>query len=137
MGESALIRRVSFPAVHRYWVAAWSPERNREVFGATTESHAHTFQVEVEVVGPPDPVTGLILNLAQLDEILERRVVAPLSGRDLNEQIPEVAAERVQPSTEFLARWIWERVSEELGAPLRVSRVRVAESPDLSSEFRS
>ena len=68
MGESALIRRVSFPAVHRYWVAAWSPERNREVFGATTESHAHTFQVEVEVVGPPDPVTGLVLDLSQLDD---------------------------------------------------------------------
>lgn len=137
MGETALIRRVSFPASHRYWVEEWSPERNREAFGATTETHDHTFEVEVEVVGPPEPVTGMVVDLGRVDDALERLVVTPLSGRDLNEAIPEVAARRVQPSTEFLARWVWERLSGELAAPLRVSRVRVTESPDLSSEFRS
>ncbi len=137
MGESALIRTLGFTASHRYWVDSWSAERNREVFGDTTDLHDHDFRVEVEVVGPPDPTTGLIVDLGVLDRILALRIREPLHGKNLNEALDEVAGGRVQPSTEFLARWIWRQVSSEIPPPIRVARVRVEEGPDLSSEFRS
>lgn len=137
MSESALIRRIGFTASHRYWVAEWSADRNREVFGSTTDLHAHDFRVEVEVVGTLDPVTGLLLDLGELDDTLERRVVEPLHGKNLNEVVGEIASGSAQPSTEFLARWIWEQISSEVPPPLQVVRVRVEESRDLFSEFRS
>jgi 6-pyruvoyltetrahydropterin/6-carboxytetrahydropterin synthase len=137
MGEFALIRTLGFKASHRYWVEGWSAERNREVFGDTTELHDHDFRVEVEVVGPPDPTTGLIVDLGALDRVLARRVREPLHGATLNEVLDEVATGSAQPSTEFLARWIWRQINAEIVPPLRVARVRVEEDPSLFSEYRS
>jgi 6-pyruvoyltetrahydropterin/6-carboxytetrahydropterin synthase len=137
MGESALIRSLGFKASHRYWVDTWSAERNREVFGDTTELHDHDFRVEVEVVGPPDPTTGLVVDLGALDRVLALRVREPLHGKNLNEVLDEVAGGAAQPSTEFIARWIWDQVSPDVTPPLRLTRVRVEEDRDLCAEFRS
>ena len=47
-----------------------------------------------------------------------------------------VTDEGMMPSTEVLARYLHDALSRRMaGSPARVARVRVAESPDLASEY--
>ena len=71
-----LTRKIEFSASHRYDNPALSPEENRRVFGKCNNphGHGHNYMLEVTVAGEPDPVTGMVLDLKELKEILEREV---------------------------------------------------------------
>ena len=132
----ALIRTIRFRATHHYSVKDWDEVRNRHAFGALVDPHPHDYVVTVEVEGEPDPITGFVVDLPFLDALLEE-AVGPLRGADLNQAIPEVAQGRAQPSTEFLARWIWDRLEPGMSGSARLRRVRVAESAELAGEVVS
>ena len=75
---SSLTRRVTFAAAHRYRIAEWSDERNAAVFGACARPnfHGHSYVCDVTVSGAIDPVTGFIVDLGVLDDVLQREVRA-------------------------------------------------------------
>lgn len=131
-----LLRAVTFTATHRYHRPDWTPERNREVFGANAEPHAHDWRLEVAVTGPLDPATGWTVDLDALDRILDEEVTARFGGSDLHEEIPEVARGEIQPSTEELARWLFRRLADRMPPESRLVRVRLWEGPDLGAEYR-
>ena len=62
--------------------------------------------------GEPDPVTGMVLDLKELKEILNREVVEPYDHRFLNYEVPPF--DRVIPTTENIARDIWRRLEPHL-----------------------
>lgn len=133
MHETTLLRTIRFRARHRYRRPEWSEARNREVFGANVEPHAHDWTLEVAVRGAVDPETGFLVDLVRLDAEIEA-VVAPLRDADLD-RVLEDAGEVRLPSTENLARWLFERLEGRIPGAARLVRVRLAESPDLASEF--
>jgi 6-pyruvoyltetrahydropterin/6-carboxytetrahydropterin synthase len=131
--DAQLERTVRVRATHRYDRRDWSPERNREVFGAVAEPHAHDYAVTVTVRGPIDE-HGFLVDLPALDELLAREVGA-LDGGDLNAIVRDVRSGRLQPSTETLARWLWETLEGRVPGGARLVRVRVAESADLAAVY--
>jgi 6-pyruvoyltetrahydropterin/6-carboxytetrahydropterin synthase len=78
--------------------------------------HGHSFQVEIAILGEPDPATGFIADFADI-EVACREVREALDHRMLNE-IPGLE----RPSLENLCRWIWNRLSPRFA---HLSRVRV------------
>ena len=134
MNDARLIRSVRFTASHHYGRPSWSKDRNRAVFGGQTEPHEHEWAVTVWVSGPRDPDTGFVVDLGALDAALSR-VLSPLHAANLNEVIPEVRAGTLQPSTESLAAWVYERLEPLVPTPARLERVRVAESAELAGEY--
>ena len=74
-----LTRRVSFAAAHRYRIAAWSDERNEQVFGlcARPSYHGHSYVCDVTVRGDIDATTGFVVDLGVLDRILDIEVREP------------------------------------------------------------
>jgi hypothetical protein len=60
-----------------------------------------------------------------------------LDDDDLNRCIPEVAEGRMQPSTEALARWLYERLEPAIRSPGRLARVQVWESAELGARYPS
>ncbi len=129
-----LTRRAEFSAAHFYWVEEWSAARNEEVFGrcANRNGHGHNYVIEVTVAGEPDPVTGFVLDLKVLKEVIEREVVQVYDHRHLNLEIAEFQSR--QPTTENLAISIWERLEGKVEGA-RLHRVRVYEQDDLFADF--
>ena len=133
-----LTRRATFSASHYYWNDAWSAERNQQVFGrcANRNGHGHNYTLEVTVAGEPDAVTGFVVDLKWLKDVIEREVLSAYDHRHLNLETPEFRNEI--PTTENIAIAAWQRlepaISEAGGA--RLSRVRVYETPEIFAEYR-
>jgi 6-pyruvoyltetrahydropterin/6-carboxytetrahydropterin synthase len=71
-----LTRRERFNAAHKLWVHEWSEEKNMEVFGkcANKNWHGHNYELFVTVKGTPDPVTGFIVDVKELGQIIRREI---------------------------------------------------------------
>jgi len=139
MPQTYLTRRIRFAAAHRYRIPSWSDEQNEQTFGACARPnfHGHGYLCDVTVSGPVDPVTGMLIDLAHLDAVLEREVRDRLDHRNINLDVPEFADGKLVPTGENLARWICERVQDALGDRARVTEVRVAEDETLWASHRA
>ncbi|HKR28077.1 MAG TPA: 6-carboxytetrahydropterin synthase [Acidobacteriaceae bacterium] len=129
-----LTRKAEFSASHFYWNDRWSEEENRRVFGkcANRNGHGHNYTVEVTVAGDVDPVTGFVVDLKQLKDVMEREVLSAYDHRHLNFEVPEFQS--ALPTTENIAVAIWRRLEGKIpGAKLR--RVRVYEMPNLFADY--
>jgi 6-pyruvoyltetrahydropterin/6-carboxytetrahydropterin synthase len=136
MPNASLTRAVEFPAGHRYHRPEWDAARNEVAFGPCSRApgHGHNYRVEVTVQGEIDPVTGMIVDLAVLDGLLDELVRKPMDHAFLN-ALPEFADGRI-PTTENLARVVWERISPALPTSCALKRVRVLEDRNLWADFR-
>jgi 6-pyruvoyltetrahydropterin/6-carboxytetrahydropterin synthase len=129
-----LTRKAEFSAAHYYHNPQWSAEENDRVFGkcANLNGHGHNYILEVTVAGEVDPVTGFVIDLKQLKEILNRQVLDDFDHRHFNREVPEFAT-RV-PTTENIAVAIWQRLQMHLH-PAHLHRVRLYEQPDLFVDY--
>lgn len=136
MPEAALVRTVRFSAGHHYRRPGWTDEENRRAFGSAVDPHGHDWSLTVTVRGPVDPETGFVADLAQLDALLRSEVVERFDQRDLNEVVAPVREGAMQPTTEALACWLFERLAPRIPGDARLVKVRLAESDDLAAECR-
>ena len=101
-----LSRRYGLSASHRLYSEAYTDEQNRAVYGkcANPHGHGHNYVVEVLVGGAVDPETGMVVNLAALDEVMRNRVMDRFDHTNLN--LDPLFANRV-PTTENLCRAVF------------------------------
>ena len=81
--------------------------------------HGHSFQVVLHVDGPVDEEVGWVVDFADI-----KRAFAPILDRLDHHYLNEIEGLE-NPTSENLARWIWDRVKSEL--PL-LSKVVVSET---------
>ncbi len=126
-------RRYRLCAAHRLHRPEWELGRNLQVFGkcANPYGHGHNYVVEVLVAGEPDPVTGMVVDLALLDAAVEREVIAPFDHRNLN-LLPAFAG--LVPTSENLCIEIHGRLARAL-PPGLLERVRVEETANNSFAY--
>jgi len=133
-----LTRRATFSASHYYWNETWSQEKNQQVFGrcANRNGHGHNYTLEVTVEGEPDPVTGFVVDLKWLKDVMEREVLAAYDHKHLNLDTPEFSNEI--PTTENIAIAAWQRLEEVINGAggAKLSRIRVYETPEIFAEYR-
>ncbi len=125
-------RKAEFSASHVCRMAGLSEAENYELYGegANPNGHGHNYIVEATVAGDPDPVTGMVIDLKRLKDILEEEVVTPMDHRFLNFEVEPFR--HVIPTAENLASEIWRRLDariETSGA--RLAKVRLFETADL------
>jgi 6-pyruvoyltetrahydropterin/6-carboxytetrahydropterin synthase len=138
-----LTRRATFSASHYYWNEAWPAEKNEQVFGrcANRNGHGHNYTLEVTVAGEPDPVTGFVVDLKWLKDVMEREVLSVYDHRHLNLETPEF--KNANPTTENIAIAAWKRLEPAInfggGASAggaKLTRIRVYETPEIFAEYR-
>lgn len=124
----ALTRSLDFAASHRLHAPGLSDVENCELFGKCNNphGHGHNYGVEVTVVGEPDPVTGMIVDLKALDDLLDREIMARFDHKHLNLDTPDF--QEINPTSENLTRVIWDHLQGKIPAPARLYRVMVKET---------
>src|SRR5271166_2280031 len=128
-------RRYSLSASHRLHSDALSAEENSAAYGKCNNphGHGHNYVVEVLVGGAVDPETGMVLNLAVLDETVQKRVMQRFVHTNLN--LDSLFVNRV-PTTENLCRAVFELLDGAV-EPAKLMQVRVEETENNFFEYSS
>lgn len=111
-------RRETFNSAHRLHNPAWDDAKNFEVFGKCSNPnyHGHNYVLETWVDGPIDPVTGYVMDIAQLKTIIRSEVTDKFDHRNLNLDIPEFKG--LNPTAENIAKIAWDLLRAKIPSHL-------------------
>ena len=121
-------RKAHFNAAHRLFVKSWSDERNLKVFGKCSNPnfHGHNYEIIVNVKGSVDPVTGMVIDLKDLKEIIKEDVEDLLDHKNLNIEIKYF--NEVVPTAENICIFIWNILRNKIDIDKEIS-VTLYETP--------
>jgi 6-pyruvoyltetrahydropterin/6-carboxytetrahydropterin synthase len=119
-------RRYTISASHRLHTDALTADENRTAYGKCNNpnGHGHNYLVEVLVGGPVDASTGMVIDLAQLDDFVQTRLISRFDHSNLS--LDPLFANRV-PTTENLCKAAFSLLKDNLPAG-ELERVRVEET---------
>ncbi len=104
----------------------------RKYKGLCENLHGHNWKVQVTVTTDGLNEIGLGIDFKEIKEVLHQ-VLKELDHRFLND-LPMFQTDN--PSSELIARWIFERLSEHLDqGPVRVARVTTWESEEACATY--
>jgi 6-pyruvoyltetrahydropterin/6-carboxytetrahydropterin synthase len=137
--KAHLTRRYRFSASHRLHSAEMSEEENRGTYGKCNNphGHGHNYVLEVTVSGPVDE-NGMVCNLVDLDECVQREIVTRFDLENLNTR-PEFGD--LVPTTENLCTVIFNLLKHDIlkreFTHAHLERVRLEETMMNSFEMTS
>ena len=107
-------RKAHFNAAHRLYVKSWDEKKNDSVFGKCSNEyyHGHNYELIVNVTGDVDPVTGMVMDLKDLKDLIKAEVEDAFDHKNLNIQVPEFAD--LIPSAENMAIVIYNKLLPHL-----------------------
>ena len=107
-------RKAHFNAAHRLYVKSWDEKKNESVFGKCSNEyyHGHNYELIVNVTGDVDPVTGMVMDLKDLKDLIKAEVEDAFDHKNLNIQVPEF--EDLIPSAENIAIVIYNKLFPHL-----------------------
>lgn len=114
-------RKAHFNAAHRLHVAQWSDEQNKEFFGLCNNPnyHGHNYNLVVKITGEVDPVSGYLMDLGILKEIINEEVIDRFDHRNLNLDTAEF--KHLNPTAENIAGVIWNKLRLRLDKNLELT----------------
>jgi 6-pyruvoyltetrahydropterin/6-carboxytetrahydropterin synthase len=131
--KAHLTRRYLFSASHRLHSDELSESENVATYGKCNNpyGHGHNYALEITVSGQVNPQTGMICNLAELDDAVRREVLDRFDHENLNVREEFAAA---VPTTENLSEVIFNILKQSLTAA-HLERVRLEETMMNSFEY--
>ena len=125
--KTAVFRKEHFNAAHRLHVEEWSAEKNAELFGKCNlpHYHGHNYELVVKVVGYPDPVSGYLIDMKVLSELVQREVLEHFDHKNLNLDVPFF--KNVNPTAENIAVVIFNLLRPHIPAEIDL-QVRLYET---------
>jgi len=109
-----ITRRAHFNAAHRLHNPNKSDEWNRKTYGKCNSKnwHGHNYDLEVTVLGEVDEETGYVIDIGELKEIIERRIIEKCDHKNLNLDVDFL--EGIIPSTENLVKAFFNEIEDEV-----------------------
>ena len=124
----AVYRRAHFNAAHRLHVPEWSDEKNEQVFGLCNNPnyHGHNYELEVKVSGEVDPVTGYLIDMKIIKDLIKEQIENRFDHKNLNLDTEEF--KHLNPTAENICFVIWKILREHLEEKFDLT-VRLWETP--------
>ena len=99
----SVTRKYRFSASHRLHTDALTREDNARVFGKCNNlfGHGHDYELNVRVRGRVDAKTGLLIQIEDLDQYVDNRVLHRFANRYINIDVPEFESLCPRPKTWF------------------------------------
>lgn len=131
--KAYLTRRYWFSASHRLQSEEMTADENQAVYGKCNNpwGHGHNYALEVTVGGVVDEKTGMICNLADLDQFVRQNILERLDQENLN-TLREFQG--IVPTTENLCLALF-NILDQGFTPARIEKVRVEETMFNSFEY--
>ena len=84
-------RKAHFNAAHRLYRKDWTDTKNNEIFGkcANPHYHGHNYELIVHVKGEIDPITGYVMDMKVLKDLIKDEVEHRMDHKNLNEEVEE------------------------------------------------
>lgn len=107
-------RKAHFNAAHRLYVKSWDDAKNLAVFGKCSNPHfhGHNYELIVNVTGKIDPITGYVMDMKVLKDLIKVEVEDAFDHKNLNEQVSEF--EDLIPTAENIAIVIYNKLLPHL-----------------------
>ena len=120
-------------ASHRLHSDELTDEANRATFGKCNNpfGHGHNYRIEVTVGGEIDGETGMVINMATLDAVVNTNILARFDHVNLN--LDALFAKRVS-TTENLCIAIYQLLAPAL-LPAQLEKVRIEETENNFFEY--
>lgn len=135
----SLTRRYRFSASHRLHSSELSHAENARLFGKCNNpyGHGHDYILEVTAKGEADPLTGLLLPIAILDQLVDEQVLRLFAWRNINVDLPQF--QTLTATTENVALVIVDLLQQHWreylsGTSAHLSRVFIQETERNSFE---
>jgi 6-pyruvoyltetrahydropterin/6-carboxytetrahydropterin synthase len=92
----------------------WSPQQNDDIFGKCNNPnfHGHNYELIVSVTGEIDIVTGYVIDMKILKEIIKSEVEDAFDHKNLNLDVPDF--ENLNPTAENIAVVIYNKIKPKL-----------------------
>jgi 6-pyruvoyltetrahydropterin/6-carboxytetrahydropterin synthase len=129
MGKKiAVIRKEHFNAAHRLYRADWSDEMNAATYGKCSypNFHGHNYEIEIKLIGEIDPVTGFVMDLKVLSDLVSEKVLEKLDHKNLNIDVEEFRG--IIPTAENIAVVIYDLLRPHLDPSMELY-IRLSETP--------
>jgi len=124
--KTTLTRIYEFAASHRLDSPHLSPEENIAIYSKCNNvaGHGHNYLLEVTISGTPDPKTGFICSLGDLDSAVHEHVVDRYDHKNLDVDVPEFQG--IITTSENVAQEIFKRLKDTI--PGTLQRIRLHET---------
>ena len=131
-----LTRKYEFPASHRLFNPAFSDEENARVFRQCNNinGHGHNYELEVTVKGVPDPRLGMVVDIYELDQIVDRVLLQQVDHKNLNMDVEFLQG--MIPTAENMVCAFWKELSPHIPKPAQLARLRLVETRNNFVEYR-
>ena len=107
-------RKAHFNAAHKLYRPDWTDEKNKEIFGKCSNQnfHGHNYELIVDVTGEVDHVTGVVIDLKELKDIIKDEIEELLDHKNLNLDVPYF--KKVIPTAENICIFIWNILRDKI-----------------------
>jgi len=121
-------RKAHFNAAHRLFRPDWSDEKNLAVFGKCSNPlyHGHNYDIVVSVTGEIDPVTGFVMDMKVLKDLIRTEIEDVFDHKNLNKEVPEFKT--LNPTSENIVVVIWNKLYVKIDKKNKLS-VTLYETP--------
>ncbi|XP_068161660.1 6-pyruvoyl tetrahydrobiopterin synthase [Antennarius striatus] len=103
-------RLLNFSAAHRLHSLHLSDEENKKLYGPcnSLNGHGHNYKVEITLRGEIDYISGMVMNLKDLQKCIDDVIMKPMDHKNLDQDVPYFA--NVVSTTENVAVYIWDNM---------------------------
>lgn len=114
MSKVAVYRKEHFNAAHRLHNPGWDAVTNERVFGKCNNPHfhGHNYELVVKVTGEPDAVTGYVMDMKLLSDMVQENVIERFDHKNLNEDTVEF--KDLNPTAENIAIVIYNILRQKI-----------------------
>ncbi len=130
-----LTRKYEFCASHRLYNPTFSETQNWEVFRECSHvnGHGHNYELEVTVSGTPDPVTGMLVDIYELDQVVQRVLLQKMDHRHLNFDVDFL--KDLIPTAENIVWACWGQLESCIPGEAKLHRLRLMETRNNFAEY--
>ena len=135
LDNCTLTKIYSFSAAHRLHNDKFTEKKNKEIFGKCNNpnGHGHDYSLELTLGGEVDELTGMIIDIVKLDEIVGE-VIEELDHKRLDIEIEYFTS--IRASGENIAKYLWDKIVVLIPKPAYLYHVRLWETSENFFDYK-